>query len=118
MENLTNPEQVFGVEHTINQTKIDCQPALDRDEARVKEEEERKRKVFIGGLPKNLPDSDLSDYFQQFGEVQKAYVVKDPKTGKTRGFGFVIFKEIESYEKALAQEDHQIHDKDIVVKRS
>jgi len=39
----------------------------------------------VAGLPKNLPDSDLSGYFSQFGEVQKAYVVKDSKTGKTRG---------------------------------
>lgn len=52
----------------------------------MKDEEERERKIFIGGLPKNLPDSELYDYFQKFGEIQKAYVVKDFKTGKTRGF--------------------------------
>lgn len=65
--------------------KIDCKVALDKNEAKLKDEEERERKIFIGGLPKNLPDSELAEYFGQFGDLQKAYVVKDFKTGKTRG---------------------------------
>lgn len=59
--------------------------ALDKNEAKIKDEKEREKKIFIGGLPKNLPDSELSEYFEQFGQLQKAYVVKDFKTGKTRG---------------------------------
>jgi len=61
---------------------------LDKNEAKTKDEEERKRKIFVGGLPKNLPDAELSSYFRQFGKLQKAYVVKDFKTGKTRGKKF------------------------------
>jgi len=51
----------------------------------MKDKNELKRKLFVGGLPKNLPDDELHRYFSQFGEVQKAYVVKDFRTGKTRG---------------------------------
>jgi len=51
----------------------------------MKDQEEQKRKLFVGALPKNLPDEELYSYFSNFGPVQKAYVVKDFKTGKTRG---------------------------------
>ena len=72
-------------QHIINEAKIDCKIALDKETARKKEESEMKRKIFVGGLPKNLPDSELNKYFNKFGKVEKAYVVKDGKSGKTRG---------------------------------
>lgn len=56
----------------------------------------------MGGLPKNLSDYELRDYFFKFGEIEKAYVVKNPKTSKTRGFGFVIFHSIDDFEKVMA----------------
>lgn len=62
-----DPAKIFQAEHYINDSKIDCQPALDRNQAKKKEEDERKRKLFVGGLPKNLPDSELYHYFLQFG---------------------------------------------------
>ena len=67
--------------HTINNCQLDLQLAVDREAAKQKEYEEQTRKLFVGGLPRNLPDSSLKEYFQQFGEVQKAYVVKDFRTG-------------------------------------
>lgn len=84
---------------------------MDKTKAKNKDEEEKRRKLFVGALPKNLPDSLLREYFSKFGELEKAYVVKDSKTGKTRGFGFVIYKNEESLEKAFECDPHIINDK-------
>lgn len=94
-------QKILSTKHTLNNSLLDVKPALDRVQARDKEESDRRRKIFVGGLPKNFPDEKLSEYFGQFGPIQKSYVVKDPMTGKTRGFGFVIFSTQEGYTSAL-----------------
>jgi hypothetical protein len=106
----------MGQHHELQQSQLDVKPALDRAQARNKEEIDRKRKAFVGGLPRNLPDHDLQDYFQQFGPIQKCYVVKDPNTGKTRGFGFVIFGNEEGFQAALSKTDHIIKGKEVHLK--
>jgi RNA recognition motif-containing protein len=47
------------------------------------------RRIFVGGLPPDLPPDALKTYFQQFGEVEEAIISVEPTTGRTRGFGFV-----------------------------
>lgn len=91
-------------------------PALDREEAKKKAERERQRKIFVGGLPKNLPDEKLEQYFSQFGTIQKSYVVKDPYSGKTRGFGFVIFENDAGFEKARRHPNHRIEGQEVHIK--
>jgi RNA recognition motif-containing protein len=45
--------------------------------------------VFAGGLPWDVKDGDLEGLFKPFGEVARISVVRDPRTGEARGFGFV-----------------------------
>jgi len=60
--------------------------------------------VFVGGLDFNLTSEELKDHFQKnFGEVQDAIILKDIYTGKSRGFGFVTFKD-ESVAQKLVNE--------------
>lgn len=43
------------------------------------------------GLPWKTTETELREYFEQYGEVLMAQVKKDPKTGLSKGFGFVRF---------------------------
>jgi RNA recognition motif-containing protein len=38
----------------------------------------------------------LEALFSTFGKVQEAYIIKDHKTGKGKGYGYVIFQELNS----------------------
>ncbi|KAI0505931.1 hypothetical protein F5B22DRAFT_625984 [Xylaria bambusicola] len=50
-------------------------------------------KMFIGGLNWETTDQSLRDYFSQFGEVTECTVMRDGATGRSRGFGFLTFKD-------------------------
>ncbi|MCH2176016.1 MAG: RNA-binding protein [Lentisphaeria bacterium] len=45
--------------------------------------------IYVGNLPYNTSDQDLSDLFASYGEVKSAKVIMDRETGRSRGFGFV-----------------------------
>ncbi|MBX2851426.1 MAG: RNA-binding protein [Phycisphaeraceae bacterium] len=45
--------------------------------------------VYIGNLPYDATEEQVVELFKEFGEVNRAALVKDRETGRPRGFGFV-----------------------------
>ncbi|XP_008141847.1 heterogeneous nuclear ribonucleoprotein D0 isoform X4 [Eptesicus fuscus] len=80
--------------------------------------EEDEGKMFIGGLSWDTTKKDLKDYFSKFGEVVDCTLKLDPITGRSRGFGFVLFKESESVDKVMDQKEHKLNGKVIDPKRA
>ncbi len=79
------------------------------------------RQVYVGGLPYNITEAEVREYFNQFGPVVSANLKYDfgQNPPKFRGFGFVNFVEEESVEKCLENySSHQLGGKWIEVKRS
>ncbi|KAF4728050.1 hypothetical protein FOZ63_008064, partial [Perkinsus olseni] len=52
-------------------------------------------KIFIGGVPYTATEKDVADFFSQFGPVVSAEIKMDKVTGRSRGFGFVVFETAE-----------------------
>ncbi|MBA0675539.1 hypothetical protein Goari_017078 [Gossypium aridum] len=50
-------------------------------------------KIFVGGLAWETKRDTLKRYFEQFGEILEAVVINDKSTGKSKGYGFVTFKD-------------------------
>jgi RNA recognition motif-containing protein len=48
------------------------------------------KKLYIGNLSPKADQANLKILFSMFGTVEKAYIVTDPKTGQSKGFGFVV----------------------------
>ncbi|KAL4917451.1 hypothetical protein BDW62DRAFT_183621 [Aspergillus aurantiobrunneus] len=74
-------------------------------------------KMFIGGLNWETTDQSLKDYFSQFGEVQECTVMRDSATGRSRGFGFLTFRDPKTVNTVMVKE-HYLDGKIIDPKRA
>lgn len=45
--------------------------------------------IYVGNLPYSYDNNQLSQLFEEYGEVTSAQVISDRDTGRSRGFGFV-----------------------------
>ncbi|KAJ1563729.1 hypothetical protein HK096_011312, partial [Nowakowskiella sp. JEL0078] len=57
--------------------------------------------IFVGDLSPELNDQMLGKAFSLFGSMSEARVMWDPVSGKSRGYGFVAFREKTDAEKAI-----------------
>ncbi|KAJ4745813.1 RNA-binding (RRM/RBD/RNP motifs) family protein [Rhynchospora pubera] len=59
-------------------------------------------KIFVGGLPWETTSEELHAFFVQFGEILEAVVIADRATGRSKGYGFVTFREPGAARRAVA----------------
>ena len=60
-------------------------------------------RIFCGDLGNEVSDEVLARAFSRYPSFQKAKVVRDKRTNKTRGFGFVSFKDPNDFVKAIRE---------------
>jgi RNA-binding motif X-linked protein 2 len=48
--------------------------------------------IYIGGLPYELTEGDIICVMSQFGEIEDMNLVRDTKTGKSKGFAFIKYE--------------------------
>ncbi|CAO3647727.1 unnamed protein product [Mucor hiemalis] len=58
--------------------------------------------VFVGDIAAEITDEALVQAFSVFGSMSEAHVMWDPVSGKSRGFGFVAFRDKTDAEQAIA----------------
>jgi len=80
--------------------------------------DEDQRKLFVGGLAQEAKDTDVKEYFGRYGEIEHINLKHDPVTGRSRGFAFIVFKEISGLVAASAQEAHVIKGKRATCKKA
>ena len=100
-----------GHENTDHETENEFEGQEIADHENDNEED---RKMFVGGLPQDVSQDDLKDYFGQFGELESVQIVMDPLTGRSRGFAFLIYKVEESMKKAIENKDHMLKVKEML----
>lgn len=75
--------------------------------------------IFVAGLPYDLDDAELLEFFEKFGTVNSAKVAIDRETGKSRGFGFVEMpNDTEAKEAIEGLNDISLGKKSLIVKQA
>lgn len=61
------------------------------------------KKLYVGNLPFNTTEQDLSETFAECGTVDSVKIITDRDTGRSKGFGFVEMSTDDEAQKAISK---------------
>ncbi|XP_028435644.1 heterogeneous nuclear ribonucleoprotein A0-like [Perca flavescens] len=104
--------------HVVKGRNVELKRAIAREVANNPDILGNIKKVFVGGVKDHIEADNLTEYFSQFGVVEKAEIISDEQTGRKRGFGFVFFEDTDSATKAVLAKYHVIIGNKVEVKKA
>jgi cold-inducible RNA-binding protein len=81
-----------------------------RSSSRKEIKESMSMKLFVGGLSWDTDTDGLRRGFESFGQLEDVAVIQDRETGRSRGFGFVTFSDVEAGRTAMTAMDGAVLD--------
>ncbi|EOW9238279.1 RNA recognition motif domain-containing protein [Vibrio cholerae] len=79
---------LIGVVATTLICKLSTQPTLSSSQD--EEASSTTKTLYVGNLPYKANELHVKELFAEYGEVFAVRLMKDKRTGKRRGFGFVV----------------------------
>jgi RNA recognition motif-containing protein len=76
------------------------------------------RKVFIGSLSYSTTDDAFQTYFSQYGTILDCVIMKETKTNKSRGFGFVTYDKQACVDELMKGRPHKLDNRELEIKRA
>lgn len=76
------------------------------------------KRLFVGGIGQTIGERELYEYFSCFGEIDDISIKFYPKSGKSKGYGFVQFVNARSAHEALRNIFHNINNTMVEVRVS
>ena len=61
------------------------------------------KKLYVGGLPYSVTNTQLEEMFAKLGKVISAVVIMDRNSGQSKGFGFVEMENDNEADDAIAK---------------
>lgn len=83
-------------------------PGLVAEIHRMADVDPAHRKLFVHGLGWETTSDRLCSFFAKYGELEECNVVAEKATGKSKGYGFVLFKHRSAAQKALRNPQKRI----------
>ncbi|RAL45498.1 hypothetical protein DM860_014887 [Cuscuta australis] len=120
-------ERVVKEKHTIDGRTVEAKKAVPREDQyssrnngsiQSPQSTMRTKKIFVGGLPSSVTESDFKEYFDQFGTITDVVVMYDHNTQRPRGFGFITYDSEEAVDNVLHKTFHELNGKMVEVKRA
>jgi RNA-binding protein Musashi len=75
-------------------------------------------KVFLGGLPSNITETDLRMFFGRYGKVMEVVIMYDQEKKKSRGFGFLSFEDEASVDRVTTEHYITLNGKQVEIKKA
>ncbi|KDP21974.1 hypothetical protein JCGZ_03187 [Jatropha curcas] len=107
IENLLEP---FGKDQLINLLREAADSHRDVADRirRIADEDPVHRKIFVHGLGWDTNAETLLNAFKPYGEIEDCKAVCDKVSGKSKGYGFILFKKRSGARKALKEPQKKI----------
>jgi len=78
--------------------------------ARPSSESIKNANLYVCGLPKDFTQNDLEKMFNQFGVIISSKILTDPKSGVSKGVGFVRFDQRSEAELAINKLNNKVQE--------
>lgn len=85
--------KILAEPQVIGDRTVDVQVASRRGEKEKWKEDQKKRRLFVSNIPSHVNNSALVAFFNKFGEVRNAYVIRDFVSKNSLNYGYVEFVE-------------------------
>lgn len=76
------------------------------------------KKIYVGNLPFSTTEEELQNEFSTFGEVEDVRIIMDRETNRSKGFGFITFKNAEDMEASLAKNGEELNGRQLRVNQA
>lgn len=103
--------------HTLDGRTIDPKPCNPRTLQKPKKNSSFP-KVFLGGLPSNVTETDLRTFFNRYGKVMEVVIMYDQEKKKSRGFGFLSFEDDEAVDRCVSEHFVNLSGKQVEIKKA
>ncbi len=72
--------------------------------------------IYVGNLPYRANEDDLRHYFSKFGSLDSIRIIRNFKTGESKGYAFVTFKTAAEANAALVTNGKDMQGRAMVVR--
>lgn len=91
---------VIREDHIINDKQVEIKRTIPKGAGQTNDF--KTKKIFVGGIPTNVTEEELKDFFSKYGKVVDHEIILDHATKRSRGFGFVVFDNEKVVDEILA----------------
>jgi len=76
------------------------------------------KKVFVGGLSPDLPETAIREHFSQYGKIEEVELPFDKIKNQRRAFCFITFESEDMVDKAVVNAKQKLGDKEVDVRKA
>jgi len=127
-ETYSLDEVLAGQPHFIEGAPVEVKRAVPKEDLPAKPKREATGggsrqtnmagRLFVGRLNYDTNDTVLRAYFERFGELTDNVIMRYPDTRRSKGFGFVTFKNPADMEECIIRQPHTIDGKTVELQRA
>ena len=72
--------------------------------------------LYVGNLSYQVNGYHLKEFFVQYGDVQNVRLIKNNRTGRSKGFAFVTFNSVKDAKKALGANGQDLRGRPLFIR--
>lgn len=107
--NFANPDDADKAMATLNGMRLQNK-TIKVSLARPSSDSIKNANLYVCGLPKEFSQADLEQMFNPFGVIISSKILTDPKSGVSKGVGFVRFDQRMEAENAINTLNNKLHE--------
>ena len=72
--------------------------------------------VYVGNLNYRTDEQELTQHFAQYGKINEVKIIKNNRTGRSKGYAFIRYGSANEAEKALSSHGAEFNSRALVVR--